>query len=185
LLIVRSFGRRGCSRHLVGAANAISTCLADRSKEFLHRCRVRAGRSDPWTTALDDGAANRERIDTMKYMLLIYNRPGFVEELTEAERETLFGEVDAIMTELQESGELIGGGALADPSQARTVRGRDGLPAVTDGPFVEAKEQFAGYVSVDCETLERAVEIAARWPDIRFGGAMEVRALMDEAGTEM
>jgi hypothetical protein len=119
-------------------------------------------------------------------MLLIHNRPGFVEELTEAEREALFGEVDALMKELTESGELVGGNALADPSGTKTVRaGKDGRPAVTDGPFLEAKEHFAGYIMVDCESAERAVEIAARWPDVRHGGHMEVRAIMHEAGTEM
>lgn len=121
----------------------------------------------------------------MKYMLLIFNRPGFVEELTEQERDALFGEVGAIMKELEESGELVGGEALADPSTTKTVREKDGRPAVTDGPFLEAKEHFAGYLTVDCETLERAVEIARRWPDVRFGGHMEVRAVMNDAGTEM
>jgi hypothetical protein len=129
-------------------------------------------------------AHDKER--TMKYMLLIYNRPGFVEELTEAEREALFGEVDAIMRELTESGEMVGGDALADPSGTRTVRaGADGQPAVTDGPFLEAKEHFAGHLTVDVESEERAVEIASRWPDVRYGGRMEVRAIMDGAGTEM
>ncbi|MFA1551375.1 YciI family protein [Actinomadura chokoriensis] len=118
-------------------------------------------------------------------MLLIYNRPGFVEELTEAEREELFGEVDAIMRELTESGEMVGGDALADPSRTKTVRARDGQPAVTDGPFLEAKEHFAGYLAVDCESQERAVEIASRWPDVRYGGYMEVRAIMTGAGAEM
>jgi hypothetical protein len=121
----------------------------------------------------------------MKYMLLIYNRPGFLEELSEQERTDLFTEVGAIMEELTESGELIGGQALADPSTGRTVRLVGGQPAVTDGPFLESKEQFAGYVAVDCETPERAAEIAARWPDVRFGGFMEIRAIMQEAGTEM
>ena len=121
----------------------------------------------------------------MKYMLLIYNRPGFVEGLSEQERATVFGEVDALMQELTESGELVAGQALADPLTARTVRLRVGQPAVTDGPFMESKEQFGGYVTVDCDSIERAVEIAARWPDVRFGGAMEVRAVMDESGTEM
>ena len=121
----------------------------------------------------------------MKFMLLIYNRPGFIENLTEQERTELFAEVDSIMNELTASGELIGGQALADPSGARTVRQRDGWPQVTDGPFIESKEQFAGYVAVDCDGIERAAEIAARWPDVRFGGAMEIRAIMDEAGTEM
>jgi hypothetical protein len=118
-------------------------------------------------------------------MLMIYNRPGFVDELTEQERTELFGEVDAILAELTESGELVGGEALADPSSTRTIRLRGGQPAVTDGPFMESKEQFGGYVTVDCATVERATEIAARWPDVRFGGAMEVRAVMHESGTEM
>ncbi|MFG1674048.1 YciI family protein [Micromonospora sp. NPDC049282] len=119
-------------------------------------------------------------------MLLIWNRPGFVEELTEAERNAIFGEVDVIMKELTESGELVGGEALAHPSQTRTVRHSAGGAEITDGPFVESKEQFAGYLTVDCDTPERAAEIAASWPDVRRGcGVLEVRAVMEQAGTEM
>ncbi|SCF38400.1 Uncharacterized conserved protein [Micromonospora viridifaciens] len=122
----------------------------------------------------------------MKYMLLIWNRPGFVEELSEAERNAIFGEVDEIMKGLTESGELVGGDALAHPSQTRTVRPGAAGVEITDGPFVESKEQFAGYLMVDCETPERAAEIAASWPDVRRGfGVLEVRPVMDEAGTEM
>jgi predicted RNA polymerase sigma factor len=44
------------------------------------------------------------------------------------------------------------------------VRVRDGVPAITDGPFAEAKEQLAGYLMVECASLERATTIAARWP---------------------
>lgn len=113
----------------------------------------------------------------MKYMVLIYNRPGFVQDLSQAERSELFGEVDAIIKELTDSGELLGTEALADPSTTRTVRVRDGVPAITDGPFIEAKEQFAGYLLLDCENLERALDVAARWPDAkRF--AMEVRQVL-------
>ncbi|MFU8870880.1 YciI family protein [Micromonospora sp. SL4-19] len=120
-------------------------------------------------------------------MLLIWNRPGFVEELSEEERNAIFGEVDEIMKELTESGELVGGDALAHPSQTRTVRaGAGGGAEITDGPFVESKEQFAGYLMVDCETPERAAEIAASWPDVRRGvGVLEVRPVMEQAGTEM
>lgn len=120
----------------------------------------------------------------MKYILLIYNNPAFLAAMPEDERNAVFGEVDAIMRELTESGELVGGEALADASQARTVRVRDGIPVVTDGPFVEAKEHLAGYLIVDCETPERPTDIAARWPDARYW-AMEVRPLMDTAGEEM
>ncbi|WP_396451821.1 YciI family protein, partial [Actinomadura sp.] len=136
----------------------------------------------PTGAARDD---TRDEEHTVKYMLLIYNRPGFAEELTEAERDALFAEVDAIMRELQESGEWVGGEALADPSTTKNVLERGGQPAVTDGPFLEAKEHFAGFLTVDCESEERAVEIARRWPDVRFGGRMEVRAVMSEGGAEM
>jgi hypothetical protein len=67
---------------------------------------------------------------------------------------------------------------------ARTVRVRDGVPATTDGPFGEAGEQLAGYFVADCESLERATEIAARFPDARFA-AVEVRPIMDLSGQEM
>jgi hypothetical protein len=120
----------------------------------------------------------------VKYMLLIYNNPSALEALSEEERNSIGSDVDTIMQELMDSGEWVGGEALANPSQAKTVRVRDGVPAVTDGPFVEAKEQFAGYLMVDCETPERAVEIAARWPDAKCW-AMEVRPLMTPGGTEI
>lgn len=108
-------------------------------------------------------------------MLLIYNNPATVEAMSEQERAGLFGEVDAIMAELTASGELIRGEALA--GEVKTVRLRGGVAATTDGPFLEAKEQFAGYIAVDVASEERAVEIAARWPDSRWG-AMEVRQIL-------
>ena len=65
--------------------------------------------------------------------------------------------------ELAESGELVGAEGLAGPKQARIVRAKkDGSPEVTDGPFAETKEFLAGYWIVDCETPQRAYEIAAR-----------------------
>jgi hypothetical protein len=120
----------------------------------------------------------------VKYMLLIHNQPGYADALSDTDRDALLGEVDAIMAELTETGELVRGEALADPSQTRTVRVRDGLPAITDGPFIEAKEQFAGYLLVDCDSLERATEIAARWPDARFA-AMEVRPVIHQSRPDL
>jgi hypothetical protein len=125
------------------------------------------------------------RGDVMKYMLLIYNNPGLLERLSEDERSEVTRDVDAIMAELTEAGELVDGNALAHASTAKTVRLQDAAVAATDGPFAEAKEQFAGYITVDVESEERALDIARRWPDPRFGGAIEVRALMTQAGTEM
>jgi hypothetical protein len=54
---------------------------------------------------------------------------------------------------------------------------------VTDGPFAESKEHLGGYLIVDCESMDRTVDIASRWPNARFC-AMEVRPLMDTSGME-
>ena len=120
----------------------------------------------------------------MKYMLLIYNNREALEALPEDELQTVFADVDRLMTELRESGEWVGGAGLAAPTQAKTVRVRDGAVATTDGPFAESKEQFAGYSIVDVESEERAVEIAAAWPDAKYW-TMEVRAVMGTSGDVM
>lgn len=120
----------------------------------------------------------------MKYMLMIYTNPANTEPPSEAEQEQVYAEVDAIIAELMESGEWIGGEALADASQSKTIRVRDGVAAVTDGPFLETKEQFAGYCLFEVASLERALDIAARWPDARDQG-VELRPLMTDNGSEM
>jgi hypothetical protein len=94
-------------------------------------------------------------------------------------------EAGAYLKEFTASGELLSGGiALADPSTSKTVRVRNGLPAVTDGPFAEAKEQLAGYYVLDTDSIERATEIVTHDPAAKFW-AVEVRPIMDEAGVEM
>jgi hypothetical protein len=131
----------------------------------------------------------------MKYLLLIYSNsrnwehPIFLRDpaflaLPEAERARLARQGDELIKELTESGEFVVGTALADPANTRTMRVRDGVPAPTDGPFLEAKEQLAGYFVVDCDSAERADEIASRFPDARFG-AVEVRPIMGRSGQEM
>jgi hypothetical protein len=135
------------------------------------------------TTATPSGPPDA-RSDAVKYMLLIYQNPAAFQQLAEEELQGIFGEVDTLVGELTASGEWVGGEGLADPSTAKVVKVRDGVPAVTDGPYAEAKEQMVGYCIVDTETIDRAVEIAARWPDARFWG-MEVRPMMVADGVEM
>jgi len=65
--------------------------------------------------------------------------------------------------ELTDAGEFVEAQGLALPEEARIVRaGKNGAPEVTDGPYAEAKEFLAGFWIIDCETRERAYEIAAR-----------------------
>ncbi|MFI6297108.1 YciI family protein [Nonomuraea sp. NPDC050790] len=112
----------------------------------------------------------------MKYMLLIYNNAESRKAI-EADMDTVMAKVDELMDELRASGEFVGGMALTESS--RTVKVRDGVPIVTDGPFLEAKELMAGYLTVDVDSMERATEIAARWPDAALC-AMEIRPVIDE-----
>jgi hypothetical protein len=117
-------------------------------------------------------------------MLLIYDNATSREQFSGPEGEPLMAEMDALLTELTESGELISTEPLADPSNTKVVRVHDGVPAITDGPLAEAKEHFGGYMILDTETPERAVEIAIRFPSARFT-PLEVRPIMDTSGTEM
>lgn len=116
-------------------------------------------------------------------MLLIFNDPTALKRLSQDEQDELMAGVDGIMAELEANRELVGGDALADASQTRTVRVVGGSVATTDGPFVEVKEHLAGYIMVDVSSLERAVEIASRWPDARTG-AMEVRPVLDMVASD-
>ena len=120
----------------------------------------------------------------MKYLLLIYQNPDEWKALTEAERARIGNDAGTIAGELSSSGELVDGEGLADPTSSKSVRVRDGEVTVTDGPYIESKEQMAGFLIVEAETPERAVEIAARWPDARYWG-MEVRPLMHHSGEDL
>jgi hypothetical protein len=65
--------------------------------------------------------------------------------------------------ELEAAGEFVGGEGLAQPGEAKIVRGdKAGAPEVTDGPFPEAKEFLAGFWIIECESKERAYALAAR-----------------------
>ena len=116
----------------------------------------------------------------MKYMLLIYgNEEAFssvgAETFAEIVRET-----DALNRELFESGELVGAYGVDDQANAKMIRVTGGTPVVTDGPYAEAKEFLGSFTIVDCDSLERALEIAARNPAARHWG-VEVRPLVHEA----
>ncbi|MEU7003928.1 YciI family protein [Nonomuraea sp. NPDC046570] len=83
-----------------------------------------------------------------------------------------------------QAGELISAHAFADPSISAVVRVRDGVVTVSEGPYIQTSDHVAGQYVVDCESRERAVELAALIPSGQAGG-VEVRPLMDSAGMEM
>ena len=116
----------------------------------------------------------------MKYMLLIYGNEEAFTSIGEEALTELIRETDALNQELFESGELVGAYGVADQVNAKVVRATGGTPVVTDGPYAEAKEYLGSFTIVDCDSLERALEIAARTPAARHWG-VEVRPIMHEA----
>ena len=120
----------------------------------------------------------------MKYMLLIYGDQERWESIVADELAEIIRQTDALNRALLESGELVGAYGVADEADAKVVRVTDGPPAVTDGPYVEAKEYLGSFTIVDCDSEERALEIAAMNPASRYSG-VEVRALLHEADAPM
>jgi len=118
---------------------------------------------------------------TVKYLILIHSNPQFLqrwEGLSDAQREEFGRGHFALTDELAASGELIVSEGLADPALAKRVTARDGQTMTADGPFAEVKEHLAGFYLVDCESTDRAVQIAAQVPDAVWG-LVEVRPVLD------
>ncbi len=113
----------------------------------------------------------------MKYLLQIYpvgGREEF-ERLPADEQQAIVDEYLAV----KQSPGVVGGDQLQPVETATTVRVENGETLLTDGPFVDAKEHLGGYWLVEADDLDVALEIAARIPAARMGGAIEVRPLVE------
>lgn len=110
----------------------------------------------------------------MQYALLIHEHPNTYDGLSDQEQQALTNEYLAV----REDPRVVGGARLAPAESTSTVRAPGGDMVVTDGPFADAKEAFGGYFIVEADDLDAALEIAARVPAARMGGAVEVRPIM-------
>jgi len=111
----------------------------------------------------------------MKYALLIYEKPGSHEALSDSERDAVYGEYFA----LSEDSRCVDGAQLQPVATATTVQVDGGRTLTTDGPFAETKEVFGGYYVFEAANLDEAIELAARIPSARLGGKVEVRPLVE------
>ncbi|MQA94453.1 MAG: hypothetical protein GEV11_07280 [Streptosporangiales bacterium] len=100
----------------------------------------------------------------MKYMLIIYGNQELWDSIPAEEFQEHVAEVDAFNRRYAKTGELLGAYGNADASAAKVVRVRDGVPMVTDGPYLETKEYLASWYLLDVESEKRALEIAADMP---------------------
>jgi hypothetical protein len=116
----------------------------------------------------------------MQYLLLCCFAEKRWLEIPDARRDEIMRDYGALIKSLHESGHHLAGGQLEPTSTATTVRGRNGRPAITDGPFAETKEQLGGYHLMECRSLDEAISIASRIPTIPYGGTVEVRPLVQQ-----
>jgi len=118
----------------------------------------------------------------MKYLMLICWDGEKMDATTEPNpSDTADKEFFRWLDGLQERSILVSGDQLAPPRHARSIRVRDGKTIVTDGPFAETKE--AGFDSIECGSLEEAVEIASGHPGAKTG-TIEVRPFLGELTTD-
>jgi len=113
----------------------------------------------------------------MKYMCLIYLDEDKHAALPAEERKRLETEACAYDESLRKSGHYCTSDALASARMATTLRYVNGRFSPTDGPYVETKEQLAGFVMIDARDLDEALRIAEKFPGARFGG-VEVRPVI-------
>jgi hypothetical protein len=118
----------------------------------------------------------------MKYMLLIHQGdtptprdPDAWARLSEDEQKQVFSDYQA----LNQTPGVTPGLQLGDPGTATTVRVEGGNTLTTDGPFVAVKEALGGYLVFEADDLDAAIELAARIPAARLGGAVEVRPIVE------
>ena len=118
----------------------------------------------------------------MKYMLLIHQgtaptprSPDEWAKLPEDEQKAVYADYQAIT----ETPGVTPGLQLQEPETATTIRVRGGKTLATDGPFAETKEALGGYLVFEADDLDDAIELAARIPAARMGGAVEVRPITD------
>ena len=129
----------------------------------------------------------------MKYVVLIHSNPqpwghptgdvvADLQALPQEQRAAMNADFEALLGELSQNGELVGGEALADPSSAQLYRWDGGGPLATDGPYSEAKEHLAGFFLIDVESRERAEALAARFASP--GDTVELRPTMRVGGDD-
>ncbi|HYY63814.1 MAG TPA: YciI family protein [Gaiellaceae bacterium] len=111
----------------------------------------------------------------MQYGLLIYGAEGRWEKFSEAEQQAMTAEYMAISRDSRTRG----GADLGELSKATTVRVQDGKTLTTDGPFAETKEYLGGFYLIEADNLDEAIEVAARIPAARTGGAIEIRPVVE------
>ena len=114
----------------------------------------------------------------MKYLILCCHEEKKLDSMSKSECDAIMEETVAYCEALKKSGHLIGVEALESVQTAMTVQVRNGKLSVTDGPFAETKEQVGGYFLIEARDVNEAIQVASKFPSVRFG-TMEVRPVRE------
>lgn len=117
----------------------------------------------------------------MKYLLLVHHNEQNFAAFSEATRQEMLAESVQLTHQLHANGQYLHASPLHPTATAMTVRVRDGKSFVTDGPFIETREQLAGYFLIEAKDRDEAIAIAARIPGGRIG-TVEIRPVREIAG---
>ena len=120
----------------------------------------------------------------MKYMFLTYLDEKAWANLGEAEQQRLMGDCSPHVDQLIAGGKFLGGAPLHPTSTATTVSVRDGKRVVTDGPFMETREQLGGYALIDAKDLDEAIAIAAGFLGTSSMSSIEIRPVVELPGLQ-
>lgn len=118
----------------------------------------------------------------MKYVCLVYGEEKDLHAMTPQRLAKLDADSMAYDRSLDQQGKLIIAQALQSVKTSKTVRQRQGKRLITDGPFAETKEQLLGFVMIEADNLDAALEIAGEIPLAEIG-TIEVRAIYDVPGS--
>ena len=115
----------------------------------------------------------------MKYLCLAYYDEKAFEALSKAELDALVSKCPAYDDALRQSGHLVVQASLGSPRASTVLRPKHGKPLITDGPFIETKEQVGGFFIIEAEDLDEAIRVASKHPAANIGGevgwAVEIR----------
>ena len=114
----------------------------------------------------------------MKYLLMVFYDEKNRNALSEQESQKLMVEALDFDDTLRKGGHFIAAHPLESVQSATTVRVRNGKLTITDGPFAETNEQIGGFLLIEAQDLNEAIQIAAQVPPVRLGG-IEVRPIIE------
>jgi hypothetical protein len=135
-----------------------------------------------------------KEVESVKYMILLYGsqqdydamsgRPSDKPAWTPQDFAAMGAFMEAFNKGLVESGELVETRGLTAPVHTRRIQLKNGVPVVTDGPYAETQEVLAGYWIIECESFDRATEIAAELskcpgPEYASASVIDVRPIAE------